>query len=161
MADNMRPEARSRVMSRIRARNTRPELYVRKAVWGRGFRYRLHVRRLPGVPDLTLKKYGIALFVHGCFWHQHDCSKSTMPASNREYWEPKLLGNASRDARNKAQLKKLGWEVLTIWECRLQADTERVINLLESLRSEQSRKLAGETIDAPPIADAATPRYMS
>lgn len=140
MADNMTPDVRSHVMSRIRARNTRPELYVRKAVWSRGFRYRLHVRRLPGVPDLVFAKYRISLFVHGCFWHQHGCKKSRRPSSNRDYWEKKLDGNINRDMQNQARLRQLGWNVITIWECRLKQDTEKFVSLLEELRGDQCRE---------------------
>ena len=134
MADSMRPEVRSRVMSRIRSKDTRPELYVRQAVWREGFRYRLHVRKLPGAPDVVLAKYRLAIFVHGCFWHQHGCSKSSRPSSNREYWEQKLDGNVSRDARHQANLKELGWTVATIWECRLEQDTLELIESLKGLR---------------------------
>ena len=132
MADSISPEARSRVMSRVRGCNTSPELYVRRTVWSEGFRYRLHVRKLPGVPDLALAKYRLAVFVHGCFWHQHDgCPNSKRPSSNREYWDKKLDGNAARDARHRTRLEELGWTVVTIWECSLKSDTE---NLLERLR---------------------------
>ena len=127
MADFMFPEARSRIMASIRGRDTRPEMHVRRAVWRRGFRYRLHARRLPGRPDLALAKYAVAVFVHGCFWHQHGCPQSRRPSSNREYWERKLEGNVARDAYNQAKLQELGWTVTTVWECRLEQDTEEVI----------------------------------
>ena len=134
MADTMRSDVRSWVMSRIRSRNTRPELYVRRTIWSQGFRYRLNVRRLPGTPDLVLAQYGVALFVQGCFWHQHGCSKSRRPSSNLDYWELKLNRNVDRDARNHAKLRDLGWTVIAIWECRLQEDTHEVLRFLKTLR---------------------------
>ena len=134
MTDTMRPDVRSMVMSRIRGQGTRPELYVRQAVWGQGFRYRLNVRRLPGAPDLVLARYGIALFVHGCFWHQHGCSKSRRPSSNLAYWEPKLDRNMDRDTRNHAKLREMGWTVITIWECKLHEDTDEALRFLNKVR---------------------------
>ena len=134
MVDFMLPETRSKVMSRIRSRDTRPELYVRRSVWREGFRYRVHVKSLPGVPDLVLAKYRIAVFVHGCFWHQHGCPVSHIPDSNRGYWGPKLAKNKSRDKKNKKQLRLLGWDVRTIRECRLERDTLNLINFLNKQR---------------------------
>ena len=134
MADRLSPEKRSRVMSSIKGRDTRPELYMRKNIWKQGFRYRLHVRTLPGTPDLVLAKYGVAIFVHGCFWHQHGCPNTRRPSSNLAYWEQKLNGNVARDARNQTLLKELGWTVEVIWECRLEQETERVLQFLEARR---------------------------
>ena len=134
MADSISPESRSRLMSRVRNRNTRPELYVRRAVWAAGFRYRLHVRKLPGTPDLVLHKYRLAVFVHGCFWHQHGCSKSKRPSSNTEYWTRKLDANIVRDARDRLRLEEFGWFSITLWECSLKQDTEGLLVLLRSLR---------------------------
>ena len=136
MTDTVSPEVRSHIMSKVRSRNSMPELYVRRMVWGEGFRYRLHVKKLPGTPDLTLTKYRLAVFVHGCFWHQHSCPRAKRPASNRGYWDRKLDGNLERDARHRARLEELGWQVVTIWECELKAGTE---NLLAYLRSERTR----------------------
>ena len=134
MADRLSPEKRSRVMARIKGRDTRPELYLRSNIWKRGFRYRLHVRTLPGRPDLVLTRYGVVIFVHGCFWHQHGCPNTRRPSSNLAYWEQKLNGNVARDARNRTLLKELGWTVKVIWECRLEQDTERVLQFLEARR---------------------------
>ena len=139
MSDTVLPEVRSRIMASVRGRDTRPELYVRGAVWSKGFRYRLHVRRLPGTPDLALAKYKVAVFVQGCFWHQHGCHRSKRPTSNRDYWDRKLDGNLARDAQNQARLRELGWTVTTIWECRLQHDTEMTLRFLETLRSNPHR----------------------
>ena len=134
MSDPMLPAVRSRVMASIRGRNTRPELYVRRAVWRQGFRYRLHVRKLPGTPDLVLPKYRVVIFVHGCFWHRHGCSNTRLPSSNLQYWEPKLERNVARDAQNQAQLREMGWTVVVIWECRLQDDTDETLRYLRAAR---------------------------
>lgn len=136
MVDFMLPETRSKVMSRIRSRDTRPELYVRRSVWREGFRYRVHVKALPGAPDMVFAKYRLAVFVHGCFWHQHGCAISHIPDSNREYWGPKLAKNKSRDKKNKNQLRLLGWKVETIWECRLERDTLNLVTFLTRLRQQ-------------------------
>lgn len=136
MADFMSPAARSRVMSSIRGRNTRPELGVRRRVWSEGFRYRLHVKKLPGTPDLVLAKYRLAIFVHGCFWHQHGCSKAKRPSSNQEYWDRKLDGNVARDDRDRVQLEKQGWTVVTIWECTLESDSESLLERLKGIRAD-------------------------
>ena len=135
MSDSLTPEARSRPMSRVRRRDTRPEMYVRRTLWAAGFRYRLHVGRLPGTPDLVLSGYWLAIFVHGCFWHQHGCLKSRRPASNREFWDAKLDANLVRDIRVRALLKDQGWTAATIWECRLGRDTADLLALLKDIRS--------------------------
>ena len=134
MTDTFSPEERSRVMSRVSGRDTRPELYVRRAIWAEGFRYRLHVKKLPGKPDIVLAKYHLAVFVHGCFWHHHGCARDRRPASNREYWNRKLDGNAERDTRHKSQLKELGWGVVTIWECSLASGTDDLLTCLKNVR---------------------------
>ncbi len=140
MADTLSPEERSRLMARIRSRDTKPEMYVRKAVWRAGFRYRLHSRTLPGKPDLALAQYKVAVFVHGCFWHQHGCTKTSRPSSNREFWDRKLDGNVVRDARNRAALQALGWTVLIVWECGLEEGTADVLGVLKRLRAMRSMK---------------------
>jgi DNA mismatch endonuclease, patch repair protein len=107
-------------MRRIRAKNTSPEMIVRRLVHGLGFRYRLHVAGLPGKPDLVFPRFGKIIEVRGCFWHQHKgCIDSHIPASRVEYWRPKLIGNKRRDKVNERKLMALGWEVLTVWECDL------------------------------------------
>lgn len=120
MGDRYSPAKRSAIMSRVRAANTRPEIVVRRLVHGLGYRFRLHRRDLPGTPDLVLPKHRAVLFVHGCFWHQHACRLGQrQPASNRTYWEPKLARNVERDAEACRALERLGWRVLTIWECQI------------------------------------------
>lgn len=110
--------ARSAQMSLVRSRDTKPEMRVRRALHAAGLRYRLHDRRLPGVPDLVFPSRKIVVFVHGCFWHRHPgCSAARLPKSRQEFWEPKLAGNVARDMQVQAELEKQGWTVFVIWEC--------------------------------------------
>lgn len=126
--------ARSAQMALVRSRDTKPELRVRKALHAAGLRYRLHDRRLPGVPDLVFPGRRIALFVHGCFWHRHPgCSAARLPKSRREFWEPKLAGNVERDERNRAALEALGWTVMVIWECETR-DPAALVRLAACIR---------------------------
>ena len=106
-------------MSHIRSTNSKPEERVRKYLFSRGLRYRKNVRKLPGCPDLVLKKYKTVIFVNGCFWHHHDCGRFVWPSSNEEYWRKKINRNVERDVQNTALLINQGWRVLTIWECQL------------------------------------------
>jgi DNA mismatch endonuclease (patch repair protein) len=130
MQDRLSSEGRSENMRRIRSKNTRPELIVRKFLHSMGYRYRLHEESLPGNPDIVFKKLRKIVLVHGCFWHMHGkCREGRIPNSRREYWESKLLRNAERDARNLAELQKLGWKVLTVWECEL-TNWEETSNML-------------------------------
>jgi DNA mismatch endonuclease, patch repair protein len=120
MTDVHNRVTRSRNMAAIRGMNTTPELVVRKWLHREGFRYVLHDRRLPGRPDIVFPRYRAVLFVHGCFWHQHrGCRYATTPASNAEFWAAKLSANARRDRQVRTQLHRLGWRVLTIWECEV------------------------------------------
>ena len=123
MPDMVDRETRSRIMSRIREKDTVPELLLRRAMHARGVRYRLHDTVLPGKPDLVFPKYHAVCFMHGCFWHRHPgCRFATMPASRQEYWKIKLEGNAVRDRQNRQKLLGLGWRVAVVWECALRAD---------------------------------------
>lgn len=115
--DNTDAATRSAVMSRIRSRDTAPELAVRRAIHSAGLRYRLHRKGLPGRPDLIFPGRRLALFVHGCFWHQHGCRLSHAPASRLDYWGPKLRRNKERDAENADSLTAAGWTVMCVWEC--------------------------------------------
>lgn len=120
MTDSLSPEERSENMRRIRAVGTKPEMAVRRMVHGMGFRYRLHVPHLPGKPDLVFARLGKIIEVRGCFWHQHGgCIDSRIPQTRRDYWEPKLKRNTERDRANLRKLRKLGYEVLVIWECEV------------------------------------------
>ncbi|PXW64642.1 T/G mismatch-specific endonuclease [Chelatococcus asaccharovorans] len=133
MADTLTSERRSWNMSRIRGRDTGPELVLRSLLHRAGFRFRLHAKQLPGRPDIILPRYRTAIFVHGCFWHRHPgCRNATTPSTRREFWQAKFDGNVSRDARNQAELEAAGWTVLTVWECELKADAEGVARRLAS-----------------------------
>jgi DNA mismatch endonuclease (patch repair protein) len=113
------PEQRSFNMSRIRGKDTRPEMMVRGWLWANGYRYRLHRKDLPGKPDIVLPKYRAVIFVHGCFWHRHGCQSTTTPESRRDFWLAKFSENVSRDKRNIAALLEQSWRVMVIWECSL------------------------------------------
>jgi DNA mismatch endonuclease (patch repair protein) len=120
MADVVDKATRSRMMSGIHAKNTKPELLVRKALHARGFRFRLHVNKLPGKPDLVFPKHRAVVFVHGCFWHRHQyCKFATVPKNNADFWAKKLDANRRRDLLHGQQLRALGWRALTIWECEI------------------------------------------
>lgn len=106
-------------MSRIRGKDTKPEIVIRKGLHQMGFRFRLHCSHLPGKPDLVLSRYRAAIFVHGCFWHGHDCHLFRMPSTRQEFWQAKFEGNAERDRKVTAALKRLGWRQLVIWECAM------------------------------------------
>jgi len=128
MTDIVSPEIRSRMMSGIRGKNTKPEMIVRKGLFRRGFRFRLHVKHLPGNPDLVLAKYNAVIFVHGCFWHLHDCRLFKWPRSNTEFWREKITANMQRDKHYTATLKEDGWRVLVVWECALKGKADQEIN---------------------------------
>ncbi len=116
--DHLTPQQRHKTMAAIRGKNTKPEMIVRKGLWSKGFRYRLNSPRLPGHPDLVLKKYRTCIFVNGCFWHGHEgCCK--IPNTNREFWVAKIKRNQERDIETQKQLAEMGWHCITIWECEL------------------------------------------
>jgi len=116
--DKLSPEQRHRTMAAIRGKDTKPEMIVRKGLWSMGFRYRLNSPKLPGHPDLVLRKYRTCIFVNGCFWHGHEgCYK--MPKTNREFWVSKIRRNKERDKEEQLKLAEMGWHCITIWECEL------------------------------------------
>ena len=117
--DNHTKSQRSYNMSRIRSTNSKPEEVVRKYLFSQGFRYRKNDKRYPGKPDIVLPKYKTVIFVHGCFWHMHDCGRFVWPSSNVEYWEKKIYRNVDRDKERTEKLQADGWKVLTVWECEL------------------------------------------
>ena len=117
MADVHTTEQRARNMRAVRSRNTDPEITVRKILFASGFRFRLHVRTLPGVPDIVLPKHRAVIFVHGCFWHGHDCHLFKIPQTRTDFWMGKIAGNRERDLRHGALLRSAGWRVMTVWEC--------------------------------------------
>ena len=133
--DHLAPRERSANMAKIRSRDTKPEIIVRRICWGLGYRYRLHAKDLPGRPDLVFRPVQKVIFVNGCFWHQHrGCSEGHIPKSRREYWIPKLTGNKRRDVRNKSRLTRMGWKYLVVWECQT-SDPERLLRLLSQFLS--------------------------
>ena len=119
MADIVSKAVRSRMMSGIKDKDTKPELLLRQNLHRRGFRYRLHTSNLPGRPDMVFPRFDAVLFAHGCFWHGHDCSLFRWPQTRREFWEEKLRGNQARDVRNEKLLLDQGWRVGRVWECAL------------------------------------------
>ncbi|WP_025001988.1 very short patch repair endonuclease [Prevotella dentasini] len=126
------PEQRHRNMAAIRSRDTKPELIVRRFLWSRGFRYRLCSDRLPGHPDLVLRKYRTCIFVNGCFWHGHEnCSRYSLPKTNTRFWEEKIERNRRRDADVQQKLAQMGWHSIVVWECTLKGS--RRAATLESL----------------------------
>lgn len=138
MVDTFSSRHRSQIMKRIKSVDTLPEMEVRSFLHRCGMRFRLHSNKLPGKPDIILKKYGAVIFVHGCFWHQHSdprCTRSGIPKSNRNYWLPKLKRTVERDKRHKRDLKKLGWNVQVIWECQIKQN--RLENLLRTIKSKR------------------------
>lgn len=116
-------------MSRIRSKDTKPEILVRKFLHGRGFRFRLHRKDLPGRPDLVLPKYDAVVFVQGCFWHAHHCQKGRVPGTRSKFWQAKFEGNKERDARSARALRKAGWRVFRVWECQLAKPVKRIKTL--------------------------------
>ena len=143
MADIISPERRSALMSRIRGKNTKIELEVRKGLHALGFRYRLGGAGLPGRPDIVLPKHRTAVFVHGCFWHQHDCHLFRLPKTRTDFWKEKVDANRARDHRVSSELQAMGWHVETIWECELrglstEARTEAIITLAQRIRARGS-----------------------
>lgn len=142
--DIMKPETRSALMAQIRSKDTKPELQVRRLLHAMGLRFRLHRKDLPGKPDIVLPKWNAVIFVNGCFWHQHPsdtCRASSIPATRRDYWLPKLARTAARDAENVAALQALGWHVLVLWECELK-DQSRLKSVIEAfLQSSTVRNL--------------------
>ncbi len=132
MADTLTPSARSERMGRVRGRDTKPEMVVRRLIHGIGYRYRLQARDLPGRPDIVFRKCKKAIFVHGCFWHRHPdpaCKLARLPKTRLDFWLPKLEGNRRRDIANVERLEALGWQVLLVWECELR-DREQLKNVL-------------------------------
>jgi DNA mismatch endonuclease (patch repair protein) len=138
MTDTISASERSRVMARVKAVDTRPEMLVRRLVYGAGYRYRLHGAKLPGKPDLLFAGRRKVIFVHGCFWHRHEhCAFARMPKSNQDFWRAKLEGNKERDAAHCRRLHEMGWEVMVVWECELKdpdAVLRRIIRFLGSTK---------------------------
>jgi DNA mismatch endonuclease, patch repair protein len=135
MADVYSKAKRSYTMSRIRSKDTKPEILVRKYLFAEGFRFRLHNKKIPGSPDISLKKHKCLIFVNGCFWHGHsNCKISHMPKTNKKFWNTKIWNNIKRDKRTLKKLRKLGWKVLVIWECQIKGEKTE-INLQKLIRN--------------------------
>ncbi len=128
MADVVSPETRSRMMSGIRAENSVPEMKVRRGLHARGFRFRLHCRELPGKPDIVFPKYRAVIFVHGCFWHAHECTLFKWPKTREDFWKEKIGNNRIRDLAVIDELAGQGWRVLIVWECALKGKGRRPID---------------------------------
>ena len=140
------------MMAGIRAKNTKPELLVRRGLHRHGFRFRLHDKNLPGKPDVVLRRWGAVIFTNGCFWHGHDCNLFRWPRTSAEFWIAKIQGNKARDARNQSALTAEGWRVLVIWECAMKGKArigidETVAKAAEWLRSDRSTdEIRGGTV---------------
>ena len=144
MTDIFDPGKRSEIMSRIRGRDTRPEMIVRRIAHGLGFRFRLHRKDLPGRPDIVFPRHQAVIVVHGCFWHRHPgCKRASSPKTRGRYWQNKFEDNVVRDRRNETALRDLGWKVMVIWECETK-DHEAVAARIESfLRRDESEPVEG------------------
>ena len=125
-------ETRSYNMSRIKSKDSKPENLVRHFLFSKGLRYRKNVKKLPGCPDIVLKKYKTVIFVNGCFWHMHDCKYFVMPKSNETFWQEKIKRNKERDAENAAKLRESGWTVVVVWECELKKEADIFLEKLLS-----------------------------
>lgn len=132
-----KPVTRSQNMARVKSKNTKPEVFLRKLLWHKGFRYRVNYKNLPGSPDIYLPKYNTVIFVNGCFWHMHEnCKYSSIPKSNYEFWKNKLEGNVERDKKNYAQLESMGIKVIVVWGCeikKMMKDEIKIENLLHAI----------------------------
>lgn len=144
MVDTLSPEKRSWNMSRVRSRDTKPEVMVRSLLHCNGFRFRLHSNDLPGKPDIVLPKYHTVILVHGCFWHRHEgCQDATTPKTRTTFWENKFKENTERDQRTAESLRKLGWKVIVVWEC----ETSKPEDLLKRLKT-KIKESSNKAIDS-------------
>ena len=133
-------QQRSKMMSKIRSKNTKPEIALRKALFAKGFRYRINDKKLPGKPDIVLPKYNVVIFMHGCFWHEHEnCKRAHLPKSNIDYWENKIRTNKERDVRNRELLSALGWKIIIVWECEINT-VEKLKNIINKIADSLTMK---------------------
>jgi DNA mismatch endonuclease, patch repair protein len=150
MVDRISTAARSALMSRVRGKNTKPELLVRSLLHRMGYRFRIHQKKLPGTPDIVLRRHSTAVFVHGCFWHGHaGCSRARLPETRRDFWESKISRNIARDSDAAAALERLGFRVLVLWECELK-DVEPVRETLRGHFDEKAMPDGAEIEDGRP-----------
>ena len=146
---------RSRMMSSIRGKDTWPERTLRSLLFARGFRYRLHVRKLPGSPDLVFPKHGAVVFVHGCFWHRHrGCKIATMPHSHVKFWAEKFRRNVANDARHRRQLRRLGWQVVVVWSCQLKHSDRILAKIEKALKPRRPICLQAHPVRLPLVAES-------
>lgn len=132
---------RSEVMSKIGSKNTKPELIFRSALFKEGFRYRIHVKNLPGKPDIVLPKYKTVIFVNGCFWHYHEnCSEGRIPDTNSKFWKVKLIKNVERDKKHQKELEKMGWQVIVVWECEVEKKLNETIENVKNIIMDNANK---------------------
>jgi DNA mismatch endonuclease (patch repair protein) len=143
--DIMSSEDRSALMGRIRGANTGPELAVRRLLHRLGYRYRLHAKGLPGRPDIVFPARRTVIFVHGCFWHRHDCGHGCVPKSRREFWQKKFARNVERDRENQKKLATSGWNVLVLWECEVEADPDLASRLVQFLGPPRTQRTGVHT----------------
>ncbi|MDG2955636.1 DNA mismatch endonuclease Vsr [Bisgaard Taxon 10/6] len=137
MTDIFPPKKRSEIMSKVKSKNTKPEILVGTFLFSKGFRYRKNDKRYVGIPDIVLPKYKTVVFIHGCFWHGHVCPKGSLPSSNFEFWKEKITKNKERDIKNRKTLEDLGFKVIVIWECELKNKTlreDRLLRLVEEIK---------------------------
>jgi DNA mismatch endonuclease (patch repair protein) len=146
--DIMSPQERSSLMSRIKSADTRPELTIRRTLFRLGYRYRLHVRKLPGRPDIVFPGRNCVIFVHGCFWHRHCCGRAYKPQTRPQFWKAKFAANISRDRRSIAELNALGWKVFVVWECETD-DLNTLRRLVRFLGPPRIKKIAPQEIRDP------------
>ena len=161
MADKMTPQQRHKGMSHIRSKNTQPEWIVRRHLWHEGLRYRLHVKSLPGCPDIVIRRLKTAIFVNGCFWHGHKCQHH-FPSKNRKFWFDKISRNRSRDLQSQQSLEAMGWIVIVIWECQLSRTAapltlQRLTRTLQLISNTKSSAYYSTPVEASPLA--AEPDY--
>jgi len=146
VSDTLTASRRSALMSRVRTRDTGPEMQVRRLLTRLGYRYRLHDRHLPGRPDLVFRSRSSVVFVHGCFWHGHDCRAGRLPKTRTDFWSAKQLANRSRDARQVAELVDAGWQVAVVWECEL-SDEEALLSRLVDFLGPARRSDSSHDVD--------------
>jgi DNA mismatch endonuclease (patch repair protein) len=133
-------------MAAVKGTDTKPELFVRRVLHRSGFRFRLHRKDLPGTPDIVLPRFRIAVFVHGCYWHGHECQANRVPRTNAAYWSEKIRRNVERDARNQAELSELGWTICVVWECQLDQMTEELVKRLHHFRALEEHGASNESL---------------
>lgn len=143
MTDIFSKSKRSAIMSKIPSKNTKPEIVLRKALFAKGYRYRINYKKLPGKPDIVLSKYKTVIFVNGCFWHSHiNCKDAHLPKTNTEFWKNKIDQNVERDTKNIQQLSDLGWNIITVWECEIKK--KNIDILLNSIITRLEQKIIND-----------------